>query len=101
MEFIYCRINNVYHSYHSFIYRGSEIYYQRFNTGSAKIEEKEVSVWFYKVVELEKNLWAINEINKTILYFINGEKAVLLIDTGLGLSPLKKNYPAILRREGS
>lgn len=45
---------------------------------------------FYKVVELEKNLWAINEINKTILYFINGEKAVLLIDTGLGLSPLKK-----------
>lgn len=44
----------------------------------------------YKVEALEENLWAINEINKTIMYFICGEEAVLLIDTGLGLTPLKE-----------
>lgn len=42
-----------------------------------------------KVVPLRKNLWALNEISKTIMYVVNGQNYALLLDTGFGLSPLK------------
>lgn len=42
------------------------------------------------VVQLEKNLWAINEMNKTTMYLINGASKALLIDTGLGITNLPK-----------
>lgn len=41
------------------------------------------------VVNLKENLWAINELGKTTMYFVNGSKKVLLLDTGLGLLDLK------------
>lgn len=44
----------------------------------------------YEVVQLDNNLWAVNEVEKTIMYFINGKDRVLLIDTGLDLTPLKE-----------
>lgn len=47
-----------------------------------------------KVVQLEQDLWAINELDKTTMYLINGTDKVLLIDTGLGISDLKN----IIRR---
>lgn len=40
------------------------------------------------IVKLEENLWAINEMDKTTMYLINGAEKVLLIDTGLGLTDL-------------
>lgn len=40
------------------------------------------------IVKLEKNLWAINEMDKTTMYLINGAEKALLIDTGLGLTDL-------------
>lgn len=43
-----------------------------------------------KIISLEKDLWAINEIDKTVMYVINGTEKVLLLDTGLGLTDLKK-----------
>lgn len=36
-----------------------------------------------------KDLWAINEIDKTVMYVINGTERALLLDTGLGLTDLK------------
>lgn len=45
---------------------------------------------FTEVVRLEKDIWAINEMERTIMYVINGTKKVLLIDTGFGITPLKK-----------
>lgn len=47
-----------------------------------------------KVVQLDKNLWAVNEMDKTLMYFINGGSKVLLIDTGFGLTDLK----AVIRK---
>lgn len=41
-----------------------------------------------KVVPLEKNLWAIDEIGRSVMYCLNGRNKALLIDTGFGLSPL-------------
>lgn len=38
------------------------------------------------IVKLEENLWAVNEMNKTTMYLINGAEKALLIDTGLGLT---------------
>lgn len=43
-----------------------------------------------RVIFLEENLWAINEIDKTVVYVINGSDKILLIDTGLGLTDYKK-----------
>ena len=40
------------------------------------------------IVKLEENLWAVNEMNKTTMYLINGAEKALLIDTGLGLTNL-------------
>lgn len=42
-----------------------------------------------KIEQLEKNLWVINEMDKTLMYVINGTSKVLLIDTGLGITDLK------------
>lgn len=56
-----------------------------------------------RVVPLRENLWALNEISKTIMYVVNGKNCALLLDTGFGLSPLKevvnqlcKNKPIIV-----
>lgn len=43
-----------------------------------------------RIIPLEKDLWAVNEIDKTVMYVINGTEKVLLLDTGLGLTDLKK-----------
>lgn len=42
------------------------------------------------IVKLENDLWAINEMNKTIMYLINGADKALLIDTGFGITDLKQ-----------
>ena len=39
-----------------------------------------------RIIPLEKDLWAINEIDKTVMYVINGTEKVLLLDTGFGLT---------------
>ena len=43
-----------------------------------------------EITALRKDLWALDEIGKTVMYVINGSKKALLIDTGLGLSDLKE-----------
>ncbi len=43
-----------------------------------------------RVIPMRKNLWALDEVGKTIMYLINGKNKALLIDTGFGLSDLKK-----------
>lgn len=43
-----------------------------------------------KIVKIEKELWAINEMNKTIMYLINGAEKALLIDTGFGITDLNQ-----------
>ena len=43
-----------------------------------------------KVYQVRQNLWAIDEIGKTTLYVYEGEKRVLLLDTGFGLLPLRE-----------
>ena len=42
------------------------------------------------IVKLEENLWAINEMDQTTMYLINGASKALLIDTGLGVTDLKQ-----------
>lgn len=42
------------------------------------------------VIPLRPGLWALDEVGKTVMYLIDGRDAVLLIDTGFGLSDLKK-----------
>ena len=44
----------------------------------------------FRIISLEKDLWAINEIDKTVMYVINGTERALLLDTGLGLTDLKE-----------
>lgn len=47
---------------------------------------------FYRVTQLESNLWAIEDIKSsehTVCYLICGSEKAILFDTGLGLSPLK------------
>lgn len=44
----------------------------------------------FRIIPLEKDLWAINEIDKTVMYVINGTERALLLDTGLGLTDLKE-----------
>ncbi len=41
------------------------------------------------IVNLEENLWAMNEMDQTTMYLINGADKALLIDTGLGVTDLK------------
>lgn len=45
---------------------------------------------FAEIYRIRENLWAIDEIRKTTLYVYEGEKRVLLLDTGFGLLDLKK-----------
>lgn len=45
---------------------------------------------FAKIVPLEQNLWVINEMDKTTMFLINGTDKILLIDTGFGITDLKK-----------
>ena len=47
------------------------------------------------IVKLENNLWAINEMDKTIMYLINGAEKALLIDTGFGITDLKQMIKAL------
>lgn len=42
-----------------------------------------------KITQLRPDLWALDEVGKTVMYVINGSAAALLIDTGFGLSDLK------------
>ena len=42
-----------------------------------------------KKVLLRPDLWALDEVGKTVMYLINGDDKALLIDTGFGLSDLK------------
>ncbi len=44
----------------------------------------------FRIIPLEKDLWAINEIDKTVMYVINGTERATLLDTGLGLTDLKE-----------
>lgn len=44
----------------------------------------------FRIISLEEDLWAINEIDKTVMYVINGTERALLLDTGLGLTDLKE-----------
>lgn len=44
---------------------------------------------YYQLLQLQQDLWAINEIDKTVMYLINGADKVLLIDTGFGFVDLK------------
>lgn len=44
----------------------------------------------YGILPLRENLWAINELNKTVMYVINGRDRALLLDTGLGTVPLRR-----------
>lgn len=44
---------------------------------------------FYRIIPLRENLWAISEVGKTVMYVINGQEKVLLLDTGFGLVPLR------------
>ncbi len=48
-----------------------------------------------KVVQLDKDLWAINEMDKITMYLINGANKALLIDTGLGVTNLPDLYNKI------
>lgn len=43
-----------------------------------------------KISPLRKNLWALDEVGKTVMYLINGKSRALLIDTGFGLCDLKQ-----------
>ncbi len=45
---------------------------------------------FAQIYKITENLWAIDEIGKTILYVFKGNRRVLLLDTGFGLLDLKK-----------
>lgn len=45
---------------------------------------------FAEIYQIRDNLWAVDEIRKTTLYIYEGEKRVLLLDTGFGLFNLKK-----------
>ncbi|MEZ3487720.1 MAG: MBL fold metallo-hydrolase [Lachnospiraceae bacterium] len=47
------------------------------------------------IVKLEDNLWAINEMDQTTMYLINGASKALLIDTGFGLTDLKKTIRSL------
>ena len=44
----------------------------------------------FRIIPLEKDLWAIYEIDKTVMFVINGTERALLLDTGLGLTDLKE-----------
>ena len=44
----------------------------------------------YKIVPLRDNLWAIDEIGKTVMYVVNGTEKALLLDTGFGFVPLRE-----------
>lgn len=43
-----------------------------------------------KIKQLRDNIWALDEVNKTVMYVVNGSEKALLVDTGFGLSDLKK-----------
>lgn len=45
---------------------------------------------FTEIHQIKPNLWALDEIGKTIMYVYEGEKRVLLLDTGFGLTNLKE-----------
>ena len=45
---------------------------------------------FAEIYRIKDNLWAIDEIRKTMLYVYEGSEKVLLLDTGFGLLDLKK-----------
>ena len=49
---------------------------------------------YVDIIELDHNLWVINELGKTHIFLINGARRALLIDTGLGIADL----PEIVRR---
>lgn len=44
----------------------------------------------YRILPLRENLWAISELEKTVMYVINGRDRVLLLDTGFGTVPLRR-----------
>lgn len=43
----------------------------------------------YQVHQIKENLWAIDEVGKTLMYLYAGEETALLLDTGFGLTDLK------------
>lgn len=43
-----------------------------------------------KITQLRQDLWALDEVGRTVMYVVNGQDAALLIDTGFGLSDLKQ-----------
>ena len=43
----------------------------------------------YRVIPLRGDLWAISELEKTVMYVMNGRDRALLFDTGFGLTPLR------------
>ena len=53
----------------------------------------------FRIISLEEDLWAINEIDKTVMYVINGTERALLLDTGLGLTEFKRrNFETLWRK---
>lgn len=44
----------------------------------------------WKSIALRPDLWALDELGKTVMYVINGTEKALLIDTGFGLTDLKQ-----------
>ena len=42
------------------------------------------------ITEICRDIWAVNELDKITMYLINGTESALLIDTGLGITDLKK-----------
>lgn len=44
----------------------------------------------YQVSEIAKNTWVINEAGMTAMFLLKGNKRALLIDTGVGMTDLKK-----------
>lgn len=47
----------------------------------------------FRVIPLRENLWAVSELEKTVMYVINGRDKALLLDTGFGLV----NLPELVR----
>ncbi len=43
-----------------------------------------------KIIQLRPDIWALDEVAKTVMYVVNGSEKVMLVDTGFGLSDLKQ-----------
>ena len=44
----------------------------------------------YQVTEIAKDTWVINEAGMTAMFLLKGTERALLIDTGVGMTDLKK-----------